>query len=154
MDFRAGLMLPDRVRTSSELLQPSISHPSLSTHMVSHDRSSADRTGTTPDRDRTGSGLDGGLGSLVLSDGLRRRSRSDPDHVVLPQCGTDGLSCCASPGLRLEYRGRGPAVAPPPAAPQRIMEPHLILVLVPVPDSGEMCGRCCFIYRCYINPHL
>lgn len=37
-------MLPDSVRTSSEvllLLQPSISHPSLSTHIFWHGRSSA-----------------------------------------------------------------------------------------------------------------
>lgn len=36
-------MLPDSVRTSSELLQPSISHPSLSTHIFWHERSSAEK---------------------------------------------------------------------------------------------------------------
>jgi hypothetical protein len=34
-------MLPESVCTSSELLQPSISHPSLSTHIFLHERSSA-----------------------------------------------------------------------------------------------------------------
>lgn len=46
MGFSAGLMLPDSVCTSSEvllLLQPSISHPSLSTHIFWHGRSSAGR---------------------------------------------------------------------------------------------------------------
>lgn len=46
MGFSAGLMLPDNVRTSSEvllLLQPSNSHPSLSTHIFWHGRSSAGR---------------------------------------------------------------------------------------------------------------
>lgn len=38
-------MLPDSVRTSSELLQPSISHPSLSTHIFWHESSSADAGG-------------------------------------------------------------------------------------------------------------
>lgn len=42
MDFSPGLMLPESVRTSSELLQPSISHPSLSTHIFWHESSSAD----------------------------------------------------------------------------------------------------------------
>ncbi len=41
LDLRAGLMLPDSVCTSSELLHPSISHPSLSTHIFWHDSSSA-----------------------------------------------------------------------------------------------------------------
>lgn len=45
-------MLPDSVRTSSELLQPSISHPSLSTHIFSLERSSAEKSQKERHRER------------------------------------------------------------------------------------------------------
>lgn len=68
-------MLPERVRTSSELLQPSISHPSLSTHIFWHESSSADGGG----RRREGDGgrtAEGEMERSVSSGVLEERRES------------------------------------------------------------------------------
>lgn len=127
-------MLPESVCTSSELLQPSISHPSLSTHIFWHESSSADSArGKRTWRWRVVEPDDGDalmlrrglVAAELLSWVLKSRSGSCQTHVF-PAVRADWQAVRSSlfspkPVSGSAAWGRGPALQAPPTEVSRRM---------------------------------